>query len=778
MKNIFFVFTCFFSLLSWSQNVIVDTRTYTAQELVEDILIDSDCISNINVTETVSGDFNGADLSYGYFDANNSSFPFRSGIVLSTGQVQNSAGPNTTLSDDNAPNWGGDADLESALNETNTTNATILKFEFEAIADQISFRYIFASEEYQEGNSNTCRYSDLFGFLIRPTNAPAGQYENIAVVPNTQVPIKVTTVHSGIPNSCDPINEQYFGSWNGPNAPINFNGQTAILTATANVIPNTTYEVKLVIADEQNYRYDSAVYLEAGSFKLSSNLGPNLLIAENTALCANETMELNAFQPGNNSYKWFRNGVELLTETNATYTVTQPGDYDVEVIIDGTCISTGNVVIEYATNPIVSDTTLIACDLDLNGLTTYNLFDAELAITNADSQLRIQNFYTTFIGADSTGDNLISNPSNFENTEVLQTVYARVTNSNGCTSVAEIILDIANNTVNLPPFSACDTDLDGIITFDISEIETFVRSQPDVPNTASILFFETETDLLNQSNPISNSYENTSSPNFDTLYLQITNNGNCYAFTSLNLNVLSIPELGPDETTFYCLNDYPAPISISAGVLIGSTNSYTYQWFLDNVDLQLNRPQIQINEVGNYSVIVTNQNNCTATKLITVEASSSPTINDIIVSETSSDNTITIIISGDGDYEYSLDGGSFQTSSVFYNVPAGVHTITVNDTQGCGSVSQDVSVLGFPKFFTPNNDGMNDIWKPIGIQSNASKIEISIFDRYGKLIKQINSPYDGWNGTYKGQLMGSDDYWFRAILNNEKEYLGHFSLVR
>lgn len=776
MRNALFIITCLWSVVAWSQNVEVDARLYTPQELIEDVLIDSDCISNVIVTNAVSGNFNGSDLSYGYFEANGSSFPFQSGIVLSTGRLENTEGPNTSLSDDDASNWVGDADLEFVLNESNTLNATILEFEFEAVADQISFRYIFASEEYQEGDGNTCRYSDLFGFLIRPENET--RYTNIAVVPNTQTPIKVTTVHSGIPGSCNPINEQYFGSWNGPNAPINFNGQTAVLTAVANVIPNTTYHVKLVIADEQNYRYDSAVFLEAGSFQLSSNLGPDLLIAQNTALCADESVQLDAFQPGNNTYKWFRNSIELLTETNATYTVTQPGNYEVEVNIDGTCFSTGKVTIEYAPDPIVSNTTLIACDLDLNGFTTYNLFDAQTTITNGDTQLSADSFYTTFLGAEQTGNGLITTPSNYNNTSILETVYARITNSNGCISVAEIILDIANNPVNLAPFTSCDTDYDGIIIFDISELETYVISQPDVPNTASVSFFEMQTDMESQTNEVSGTYENTNSPNSDTLFVQIRENGNCYAFTTLELQVVDAPELSPDESIFYCLNNYPSTKTISAGILNGQTNNYNYQWFLNGTDLMQNTAQIQINEIGNYNVIVTNQDECTATRTIEVLPSNIPTIDDIVVVDASLNNTITILVSGEGSYEYSLDSGSFQNSPTFTNVSAGIHTITVNDINGCDAVSQEVSVLGFPKFFTPNGDGMNDYWKPIGLSSNTMSLQITIFDRYGKLIKQINSANSSWNGTYKGQQLSSDDYWYRATFPNGKEYLGHFSLVR
>ena len=94
MKRLLFAITLLFSLLNYAQNISVDSQTYTPQQLVENILIDSDCISNINVTNVVGGDFGGTDQSYGYFDASGTTFPFESGIVLSTGRLINVPGPN------------------------------------------------------------------------------------------------------------------------------------------------------------------------------------------------------------------------------------------------------------------------------------------------------------------------------------------------------------------------------------------------------------------------------------------------------------------------------------------------------------------------------------------------------------------------------------------------------------------------------------------------------------------------------------------------------------
>ena len=660
---------------------------------------------------------------------------------------------------------------EYVLNETETLNATILEFNFRAVADQISFRYIFASEEYQEGNSSTCQYSDLFGFLIRPENET--RYENIALVPGTQTPVKVTTVHSGIPGSCNPINEAYFGSWNNSSAPINFNGQTAILTAVASVIPNETYHVKLVIADEHNYRYDSAVFLEAGSFELNTNLGPDKLIANNTALCPDENLLLDASSTNATNYKWFQNGVEILGETNPTYLVENPGTYSLEATINSTCISYGDVVIERATNPVVFDTNLISCDFNLDGLTNYNLFDAEAAITNNDSSIYVENFYLSQTDAEAgiTTD-AIQNPDNYNNTSPNQIVFARVLNANGCFSVAQVTLNFANNNIILPEFPVCDDDLnDGITTFNLTDVEAFILNQTSVPNSANISFFTSQTDLENQSNPVSGSHENINNPYTDTLFVQITDNGTCFAYTSINLVVNPFPELEEDEETFYCLNTFPQTITLEAGVLSGSNLSYL--WSTGETT-----QNIQINQIGTYSVTVTNNFTCFNTRSITVLPSNTATIDDVLVSEGSSNNSITINASGEGDYEYALDDGSFQDSHIFTHVSAGYHTVYVQDKNGCGVIPYNVSVLGFPKFFTPNGDSYNETWKPIGINLLETNVRVQIFDRYGKLLKELDALDSGWNGTFNGDLLPTNDYWFIITLTNGKQYRGHFTLKR
>ncbi|WP_313806641.1 choice-of-anchor L domain-containing protein [Flavobacterium sp.] len=139
------------------------------------------------------------------------------------------------------------------------------------------------------------------------------------------------------------------------------------------------------------------------------------------------------------------------------------------------------------------------------------------------------------------------------------------------------------------------------------------------------------------------------------------------------------------------------------------------------------------------------------------------------------------IDAGYGEYLYQLEDGPLQTSNVFSNVLAGEYTISIYDTKAnCGKIELTVNVLSYPNFFTPNNDGINDFWN---IQSLADQPDsyINIYDRYGKLLKQISPSGKGWDGKYNGEMLPSTDYWFQVFykLNGEpREFKAHFSMKR
>jgi gliding motility-associated-like protein len=158
----------------------------------------------------------------------------------------------------------------------------------------------------------------------------------------------------------------------------------------------------------------------------------------------------------------------------------------------------------------------------------------------------------------------------------------------------------------------------------------------------------------------------------------------------------------------------------------------------------------------------------------------------IVTNAFSKNQEITVNVNGFGAYEYSLDNGVRQTSNVFENVSFGAHTIQVWDVKGgiengCEKLNiTNVQVIDYPLFFTPNGDGVNDIWNIVDLGEKLNA-KIYIFDRYGKLLKEITSKDDGWDGTFVGKPQPSDDYWFMVEYVEEgktKQFRAHFSLKR
>ena len=189
---------------------------------------------------------------------------------------------------------------------------------------------------------------------------------------------------------------------------------------------------------------------------------------------------------------------------------------------------------------------------------------------------------------------------------------------------------------------------------------------------------------------------------------------------------------------------------------------------------------------GRYFVTINDTFGGTVTDDILITFYGTPVLDRIdILDDLSDNNTIEVFVQGNGSYEYAINGGEFQDSSVFEDVPPGQNTLVINDKNGCGTTNPiPFLVVGYPKFFTPNGDGIHDAWNILGIETLTDPV-VFIFDRYGKLIKQLDETTVGWDGTFNGRPMPSSDYWFR--LEYERDESGvlvantirtHFSLVR
>ncbi len=759
MKSLLRLLTLLASTLTYSQYIQVDD-TYTAQELVDNFFANSGCgqASNISVS---GGDF-GSSQSYGYFTQGTSTFPFLNGIVLSTGKAVSAVGPNTGNSSEGTTSWLGDADLQQALGLSNTINATVLEFDFVPFTNRISFDYIFSSEQYLSNPSaNQCGYTDGFAFLLKL--AGSASYDNLALVPGTTTPVTVNTVR-GSGTICPPSNEAYFDAFNGSNHPTTFNGQTKILKAQSDVTAGATYHIKLVIADQGNNLYDSAIFLGGGSFESVTDLGPNHLISTNNPYCSGQNVTLNAQQPGTNTYKWFKDGVDTGV-TTSTFPITDNANtnevtYSVEVLINGTCLSTGEVKIQFAPPVVLSDQTLVQCDDNNDGSTIFNLTKLDNLIKNNDTTLGAVTYYEII------GGTAIANPSNY--TSIPKTIYAEVSNSFGCKQIAQITLQIANNTVNSPYlYDKCDIvgNKDGITTFDLNaEITPTIST--GLPSGLIAEYYASENNAISQSNQLPNNYTNIIA-NAETIFARIVNGPDCYGIIEVNLEInFLLPANFEDKTVGLCQGS-------SVFLSVDSTFS-NYTWSNGDADYET-----EVFTAGNYSVEVTDSNGCKATKKFIVAPSAPATNIDAVIVEFSENNSVLITYTNNsGDYEFSIDGQVYQDSPQFYNVLAGEYTISVRDKNGClPTPTKLIYVLDFPRFFTPNNDGYNDTWTIKNIKTKPVAT-IAVFNRFGKLLKQFDSNSSGWNGTYNGENLPADDYWFTLTFSDGNIVKSHFSLKR
>lgn len=742
----------------FGQNIQVDD-TYTAQQLVENVLIDSPCANVSNFA--ASGDtFSAGEQSYGYFTNTSPIFPFSNGVVLSTARAKRSEGPNNNLVDEGSTSWPGDQDLEQALGISHTYNATVLEFDFTPLTSQISFDYIFASEEYS--GTAPCRYSDGFAFLLKPVGS-ADPYQNLAVLPNTNTPVLVTSVHPEISGSCPAVNEMYFGGFNDSAYPVNFNGQTVVMTAKATVIPGTTYHIKLVIADEENIRYDSAIFLGGGSFHVGTDIGPDRLFATDNPVCAGEIYSLDATELGSNTYQWFKNDNLIPGATSATYDVTAPGTYKVEIDLGGSgCIAEGEAVIEYAALPIVTTATLYQCDDNNDGVTYFNLNRADEIVTQGDATLLPVVYYLNLADAQSQA-NAVANATAFLSAP--GSVIARVENNYGCVSFVTVNLEIANNSITAPtPIESCDNDgpEDGITAFNL-ETDVTPQISAMLPPGVAINYFASAEDAILNLSPLPDIFTNTT-PSLQTIYAIVTNGPDCYGIIPVTLVVHSFDPGFADEDVFLC-NGTPTTIGVPGG--------FTYVWNTGQIT-----PSITITAGGSYSVTVTDGNGCSATKVFTVTDSQAAVIDDIVVSDFAGNgNTVRVTVAGNGDYEYSLFPGIWQSSNVFTAVPTGEYQVLVSDRNGCGTTTSEmVFVLDYPRFFTPNGDGYNDVWVVKNLFRRQAAI--AIFDRYGKLLNHQDSDTYGWDGLYDGIPLPSTDYWFTITFDTGRIVKGHFSLKR
>ena len=283
-----------------------------------------------------------------------------------------------------------------------------------------------------------------------------------------------------------------------------------------------------------------------------------------------------------------------------------------------------------------------------------------------------------------------------------------------------------------------------------------------------------------------NSFTTAVAGNYSVIITRIaTNCPSASAAVTVQINPKPVVVLA--QNGYICVNSsgVTIPGSGSSFVLDTALSSlaYGFEWFTNGVSNGVTTSSFTAVAPADYKVIVKNLTTlCTTTATATVVPSLPPTSLTLTASDYFENNqTITVTVLPAGIYEYQIDNGAYQDSNVFNNLDSGVHAVTVRDKKACGSVGDSIMTIDYPHFFTPNGDGYNDKWNVNDLKSSTTATIVYIYDRYGKLLKQISVNGEGWDGTYNGTDLISDDYWFKIMYTEkgvEKQFKAHFSLKR
>ncbi|AJR03846.1 lectin [Siansivirga zeaxanthinifaciens CC-SAMT-1] len=436
------------------------------------------------------------------------------------------------------------------------------------------------------------------------------------------------------------------------------------------------------------------------------------------------------------------------------------------------------------------------CDSDNqpnDGFANFNLDEITPFIIGNATAL-VTSYHLTYTDAESEQNKL---PTIYNNTNG-NVFYARVETLQGCFVISEVSLKIS--TTLLPQnfstlLEVCDddaTNLDGFHNFDLSQATTTFLNEFPAGQNLSVHYYETLEDAEINKNEITQitNYTNKTAYSQDIFVrIESNDNGECFGLGNyLKLRVNDLPEFQVGQTNFFCLNN-PETITLYT---YNTNGVFNYEWSDVNGIVLSTSNTIDVTMPGIYQVKAISNLGCEsfAVNYSVLESDTAKLNNDVIcIVEVSDNNSISINYDnntlGIGNYEFALDNenGPYQDSTVFTNVLAGRHFIYVRDKNGCGTVSFEVFILGFPKFFTPNNDGINDTWQVRGLGSDFTEAsKVSIFDRYGKLLKQIRAKSNVWDGTFRGEILPESDYWFIAELIDFNgmvtTYKGHFTLKR
>lgn len=313
-------------------------------------------------------------------------------------------------------------------------------------------------------------------------------------------------------------------------------------------------------------------------------------------------------------------------------------------------------------------------------------------------------------------------------------------------------------------FACDDSSNDGKEIFILSDQDAVVLGTQN-PAMYTISYHLSLSDANANINPLPTNYLSGS----DEIFCRLKYNNSAGCFDVVSFNLVVNPYLAnPPRAISLCENQ---SVTITA-----DSGFSSYIWSTGETT-----QTITVNQSGQYILDVIKNyptGSCTGQFIYNVTEVSAPVIDHLnIVDWTSSENSIEVVLQNpSGNYLYSLDNTTFQTSNIFTNLLPGGYIVYVKDLF-CGDDKANAFLLNYPKFFTPNGDGNNDYWN-IKFSHVEPDMKTFIYDRYGKLITSFKPGSAGWDGTLNGQLLPSTDYWFVVIRQDGRNLKGHFAMKR
>ena len=500
------------------------------------------------------------------------------------------------------------------------------------------------------------------------------------------------------------------------------------------------------------------------------------------------------------SVSYYETQTEALSEINAIVDVSayQNSSGNNQTIwvrldsdIDNSCIGLGPYI-ELVVNPLPELNTPLdpfycvaapnSLSLDLNFE-----FDAVILGTQNPTDFTLD-YYATLADAESG----IGSINSISNTTNLEMVFYRIFNNiSGCFDIGQFEIDFINipQANSVPTLAACETDNDGLYLFDTSALEaTVLGSQTNM----SIAYF----DALG--NPLQDANGSSISSPFPTTFLTASQTITAVVFNGSCTDAVTNIEFAVNPNTNFSVEDIVICDGNSELIemdLEAAFVDFNIQWTLPDLTIvTTTQPELLVSQLGEYQVSVANLNgSCEVIQSFQVFESEPPTITaaNITVVEGTSNNSITIdeAALGSANYEFELidENGNlvaaYQDLGYFDQLSGGFYSLYIRDELQCEEIVITIPVLYVPNFFTPNNDGFNDVWGIKGVVSGAYIFsKISIFDRYGKLLKTMSINQNFWDGTHNGALLPTNDYWYAIELTKSDGSVfikqGHFTLRR